>query len=307
MSNQVGRIDMHHHVVPPRYVDDTPLPITIPDTATQLQWMDGFGIQAAVTSLTPRVFLQHPGKEREIARACNEFQASLIQGHPARFGSFAVLPLPDVDGALAEIAYALDELHLDGVGFFSNQGNVYLGDPRLDPVFEELDRRKAIAFVHPAHCSAPPELNLKAPGATIEYVIDTTRAIVNLLFNGTLKHYPNVRMIFSHGGGTAPFLTHRIINSARGWNPPVPDALQTLQSLYYDTASAAAPYALRSLCSLVDVSHILWGTDLPFVYGERQQQEIDEWEEYDDLDAAAKRAIERDNALRLFPRLGGSA
>jgi 6-methylsalicylate decarboxylase len=178
-----------------------------------------------------------------------------------------------------------------------------LGDPRLDPVFEELDRRRAIAFVHPAHCSAPPELNLNAPGATIEYVIDTTRAIVNLLFNGTLKRYANVRMIFSHGGGTVPFLTHRVVNSARNWTGGEQAAMEALQSLYYDTASAAAPYALRSLCSLVDSSHILWGTDLPFVQGERQRVEIDEWEEYDDFDAATKRAIERENALRLFPRL----
>lgn len=303
MSNRPHRIDVHHHVVPPQYVEDTPLPITLPDTDTQLEWMDGFGIEAAITSLTPRVFLPHPGKEREIARGCNEFQAGLVHGHPARFGSFAALPLPDVDGALAEIEYALDELRLDGVGFFSNQGNVYLGDPRLDPVFEELNRRGAIAFVHPAHCSAPPELNLQAPGATIEYVIDTTRAIVNLLFNGTVKRYPKVRMIFSHGGGTVPFLTHRIVHGARGWKPAAPDALQTLQSLYYDIASAAAPYALRSLSSLVDTSHILWGSDLPFVQGERQQEEVEQWDEYAGFDATTKTAIERGNALRLFPRL----
>jgi len=303
MSSQQGRIDVHHHVVPPQYVEDTPLPIAIPDTDTQLEWMEGFGIQAAITSLTPRVFLPHPGKERQIARACNEFQATLVRDHPKSFGSFAVLPLPDVDGALEEIRYALDSLHLDGVGFFSNQGNVYLGDPRLDPIFDELDRRQAIAFVHPAHCNSPSESNLKAPGSVIEYVADTSRAIVNLLFNGTITRYPSVRMIFSHAGGTVPFLTHRINGIAQHAKPPITDVTPTLQSLYYDIASAAVSYAVRSLQALVETSHILWGSDLPFIQGQRQQDEIDEWQEYDGFDPAAKAAVERENALQLFPRL----
>ncbi len=300
-----GRIDVHHHVLPPQYVATTPMPVKVPDPETQLRTMDDFGIAAAITSLTPRVFLDAPGRRREVARACNEFQAGLVRDHPRRLGAFAALPLPDVDGALEEVAYALDVLRLDGVGLFSSQEGRYLGDPLYDPLFEELNRRKAVVFVHPAHCNAPAELNLKAHGSIVEYIFDTTRAVVNMLYTGVLRRSPDIRIIFSHGGGTVPFLTHRIAGLEHSAN--VPDVVGTLRSLYYDVASAMAPYALRSLQELADPTHILWGSDLPFIYGERLREEVDEWEAYDGFDAATRAAVERDNALRLFPRLAAAS
>jgi len=300
-----GRIDVHHHVLPPQFVDTTPMPFRVPDTDTQLRAMDELRVRAAVTSLTPRVFLENGSRRREVARACNEFQAGLVRDHPDRFGSFAVLPLPDVDGALAEVAYALDELRMDGVGLFSSQEGRYLGDGLYEPLFEELNRRKAVVFVHPAHCSAPAELNLRAPGATIEYIFDTTRAIVNLLYNGTLRRFPDLRIIFSHGGGTVPYLTYRISGLERSGN--VEDVIGTLQSLYYDLATAMVPYVLRSLQELVDPSHILWGTDYPFAQGPHLHEEVEIWEAYDGLDPAARAAVEYGNALRLFPRLAATS
>ena len=153
------RIDVHHHVVPPRYADDS-MPIKLPDTEAQLRSMDDWHIRTAITSLTPRVILKNMHRLREVARVCNEFQARMALEHPSRFGSFALLPLPDVDGALEEITYALDILHLDGVGLFSSVNDQYLGDPLFDPVFDELDRRKAVVFIHPTHCEAPRETNL---------------------------------------------------------------------------------------------------------------------------------------------------
>src|SRR5205814_1265727 len=214
-------------VLRPQSVDSTPMPMKVPDTDTHLRALDELGIRAAITSLTPRVFLQNGSRRREVARACNEFQAGMVRDHPDRFGAFAVLPLPDVDGALAEVAYALDELRMDGVGLYSSQEGRYLGDPLYEPLFEELNRRKAVVFVHPAHCSAPPELNLRAPGSTIEYIFDTTRAIVNLLYNGTLRRFPDLRMIFSHGGGTVPYLTFRISRMEASGN--VENVVGTLQ------------------------------------------------------------------------------
>src|SRR6266542_6354882 len=203
------RIDVHHHVVPPEFADD-PMPIKVPDTAAQLRSMDNWHIQAAITSLTPRVILKNMHRLREVARTCNEFQAQMLRDHPTRFGSFALLPLPDVDGALAEIAYAFDVLRLDGVGLFSSVNERYLGDPSFDPVFDELNRRKAVAFIHPTHCEAAEHTGLRAPPFVVEYVFDTTRAIVNLIFTGTLKRRPNIRFIVAHGGGTVPFLAQRI-------------------------------------------------------------------------------------------------
>jgi 6-methylsalicylate decarboxylase len=296
------RIDVHHHVVPPQYADRS-MPIKIPDVETQLQTMDSWKIRTAITSLTPRVILKNLHRLREVARTCNEFQARLILEHPSRFGSFALLPLPDVDGALEEITYALDILHLDGVGLFSSVNDRYLGDPLFDPVFDELNRRKAVVFIHPTHCEAPEHTQLHAPPFVVEYVFDTSRAIVNLIFTGTLQRCPDIRLIVAHGGGAVPFLTQRISmlevhRHAKG----VTDVIPTLRSLYYEIASTSAGYALRSLQELADPTHIPWGSDLPFVYGERLQEEVDHWEEYDGFDDAARLGVEQLNALQLFPR-----
>jgi 6-methylsalicylate decarboxylase len=303
------RIDVHHHVVPPQYADSS-MPIKLPDTEAQLQSMDSWQIRTAITSLTPRVVLKNIHRLRQVARACNEFQARMVLEHPSRFGSFALLPLPDVDGALEEITYALDILHLDGVGLFSSVDNRYLGDPLFDPVFDELNERKAVVFIHPTHCEAPEHTQLHAPPFVVEYVFDTTRAIVNLIFTGTLSRCPDIRFIVAHGGGAVPFLAQRIsmLEGHRGAKG-VTDVIPALQSLYYETASTTAGYALRSLQELVDPTHILWGSDLPFVYGQRLQAEVDHWEAYDGFDAAARIAIEQQNAVRLFPRfaLGAGA
>lgn len=296
------RIDVHHHVLPPQYADDS-MPIKLPDTEAQLHSMDHWHIRTAITSLTPRVILKNMHRLREVARICNEFQASMLLEQSARFGSFALLPLPDVDGALEELAYALDILRLHGVGLFSSVSGRYLGDPLFDPVFDELDRRKAIVFIHPTHCEAPVETHLRAPPFVVEYVFDTTRAIVNLVFSGTLKRCPDIRFIVAHGGGTVPFLAQRIamLEGHRGAKG-VAGVLPALRSLYYETASTTAPYALRCLQELVEPTHILWGSDLPFVYGERLQAEVEHWEAYDGFDDNARSAIEEGNALRLFPR-----
>ena len=296
------RIDVHHHVVPPEFADDS-LPIKLPDTAMQLRSMDSWHIQTAITSLTPRVVLKNIHRLREVARACNEFQAQMLRDHPARFGSFALLPLPDVDGTLAEINYALDVLRLDGVGLFSSVNERYLGDPSFDPVFDELNRRKAVVFIHPTHCEAPEHTGLRAPPFVVEYVFDTTRAIVNLIYTDTLKRCPDIRFIVAHCGGTVPFLAQRIamMEGHRGARN-VTEVLPTLRSLYYEIASTTSGYALRSLQEVADPTHILWGSDLPFVYGERLQEEIHHWEAYDGFDATVRRNVEQMNALRLFPR-----
>src|SRR5262245_58646264 len=280
------------------------MPIKLPDTEAQLRSMDSWHIQTAITSLTPRVLLKNLHRLREVARACNEFQAQRVRANPARFGSFALLPLPDVDGALAEIEHAFDVLRLDGVGLFSSVNERYLGDPSFDPVFDELNRRKAVVFIHPTHCEAPEHTHLHAPPFVVEYVFDTTRAMVNLIYTGTLKRCPDIRFIVAHGGGTVPFLAQRIVMMEGHRNVKgVTNVLPTLRSLYYEIASTTAGFALRSLQELADTTHILWCSDLPFVYGARLQEEVDHWEHYHGFDAAARRNVEQTNALSLFPRL----
>jgi predicted TIM-barrel fold metal-dependent hydrolase len=296
------RVDVHHHVVPPQYADDS-MPIKVPAIETQLQSMDKWQIRTAITSLTPRVILKNMHRLREVARTCNEFQARMALEHPSRFGSFALLPLPDVDGALEEITYALDILHLDGVSLFSSVNDRYLGDPLFDSVFDELNRRNVVVFIHPTHCEAPQETNLGAPPFVVEYVFDTTRAIVNLIFTGTLKRYPDIRLIIAHGGGTVPFLAQRIsMLEGHRKAPEVADVIPTLRALYYEIASTTAGYGLRSLQEVADLTHILWGSDLPFVYGKRLQEEVDHWEAYNGFNTDERMDVEQRNAFRLFPR-----
>ena len=304
--NQTGpgswRIDVHHHVVPPEFADDS-MPVRLPNSQEQLRTMDSWHIRAAITSLTPRVLLKNLHRLPDVARACNEFQARRAGDNQARFGSFALLPLPDVDGALKEISYALEVLRLDGIGLFSSVNDRYLGDPLFDPVFDELNRRHAVVFIHPTHCEAPEHSHLHAPPFVVEYVFDTTRAIVNLIYSGTFKRCPNIRFIVAHGGGAVPFLAQRIamMEGHRGAKG-VSDVIPALRRLYYEIASTTSAFALRSLQELADATHILWGSDLPFVYGNRLKEEVDHWEKYDGFDAASRAAVEEENALRLLPR-----
>lgn len=303
---QNWRIDVHHHVVPPEFADDS-MPIKLPDAGAQLRSMDDWKIRAAITSLTPRVLLKNLHRLREVARSCNEFQAQRMHNHRARFGAFALLPLPDVDGALEEISYALDLLRLDGIGLFSSVADRYLGDPLFDPIFDELNRRGAVVFIHPTHCEAPAHTRLHAPPFVVEYVLDTTRAIVNLIYSGTLKRCPHIRFIVAHGGGTVPFLAQRIAmmeghRGAKGVTGVIP----SLRSLYYEIASTTSAFALRSLQELADPSRVLWGSDLPFVYGERLREEVEHWDHYDGFDPSARAAVEELNALKLFPRFAAA-
>lgn len=181
-------------------------------------------------------------------------------------------------------------MRLDGVGLFSSVCDRYLGDPLFDPSFDELNRRGAVVFIHPTHCEAPEHTGLLAPPFAVEYVFDTTRAIVNLVYTGTLQRCPNIRLIVAHGGSTVPYLAERIamIEGHRGAKS-VTGVIPALRALYYETASTTSAFALRSLQEFADPARILWGSDLPFVYGARLQREIEHWEHYPGFDNAARR------------------
>jgi predicted TIM-barrel fold metal-dependent hydrolase len=313
------RIDVHHHIVPREYVEalaaigiETPGRFPFPDWSPEatLELMDQDGIAAAITSISaPGVYFGDDAFARDLARRCNEIAAGLVSDHPKRFGAFAALPLPDVDAALRELEYALDTLRLDGVALLTSIGNKYLGDPAFEPLFDELDRRKAVVYTHP---NIPPgfevpELILPAP--LIEFIFDTTRAATNMVLSGTLERHPDIHPILSHAGGAIPYIAGRIAlvddNPLVSQNIPR-GAIAALQRFYYDTALSATRYALPSLKALVDPTHILFGTDYPFAPEGMTGETISGLEDHGDFDAAAKRAVERDNAARLFPRLVGT-
>ena len=212
--------------------------------ARSIDDMDKNGVATAVTSVTtPGVWLGDNAQGRRIARECNEYAARLVRDYPGRFGAFAALPLPDVEGSLREAEYALDTLKADSICLLTSYGDKWLGDPAYAPVFEELNRRKAVVYTHPIAPNCCRNLVPDIADPVIEYGTDTTRTIASLLFSGAAARYRDVRFIFSHGGGTAPFLAERLARVPVARNDlgaRVPNGvLYELKKFHYDTAQAA--------------------------------------------------------------------
>ncbi len=310
------RIDVHHHILPPNYVDivgdDRIGPLILagktPEWTPQMsiEAMDRNGIQTALTSISaPGLWFGDSQETIDLCRHCNEYAADLSRDHPDRFGVFASLPLPDVDASLKEIDFALDELKADGIGLLTSYGDRYPGDPEFAPVFDELNRRKAVVYFHPtnAPCNqCQPEI----PAATLDFPFDTTRAITSMLFGGTFTRCRDIKFIFSHAGGTIPFLAERIsrLQNLPRFGEKVPDGvIAELSRLYYDTALSANWLAFRSLFELVAADHVLFGSDYPFAPEPTMTGSIKALQEMG-LDANVLRGIERDNALKLMPHLG---
>ena len=309
-----GRIDVHHHILPPDYIaamrrigNNAVGGVTIPDWKIQdsLYVMDKNEIAAAITSM-PFVYFDDLPLTADFARRCNEFSARLVSDHPKRFGSFAVLPLPDVVAALRELEHAIDKLKLDGIVLPTNVGGNYLGAPEFDELFYELNRRKAVVFIHPIDPPGECSPDLKLPTGLMEFVFDTTRAIASLIFSGTLEARPHIQFIVAHAGGTVPYLAWRIslLEYKYEMKKKAPKGvINYLKRLYYDTALSATPHALRSLQELVDPSHILFGSDYPFAPDPLTSVSIKGLKNYDGFDEQALKAIDHGNALKLFPRL----
>jgi predicted TIM-barrel fold metal-dependent hydrolase len=314
-------IDTHHHIYPARYVaqnlkrlldDATILPASAYQNWTPslaLEQMDKAGIESAITSITsPGVWFEgdSAGDNRARARDCNEFGAAMMRDHPERFGMFGAIPVPDIDGSLAEIAYALDVLKLDGIGVLTSYAGKLLGDPTFDPVFDELNRRKAKVFVHPT-MSCCGNVFPGVSGPTIEFPTDSARAIASLLLRGTFARCPNITFLFSHGGGTLPSIVQRVIGSVRTLSPEdrarfVPNGAEyELQRQYYDVASVAMnPAGMAAVLKLWPSTQITYGSDAPFGSTTGIVEALMKL----DLAPALLQAIHRDNALRLFPRFG---
>jgi predicted TIM-barrel fold metal-dependent hydrolase len=295
------RIDTHHHVFSPAYVaeldkvNQAPPIVKNWSVARTLDDMDKAGVATSMLSVTtPQVAFADPVAARRIAREGNE--------HRGRFGHFAMLPMQDADGALRELEYALDVLKADGIGLLTSYGDKWLGHPAFDPVMNELNRRKAVLYTHPTAANCCRALLPDVPPTVIEFGTDTTRAITNIVFSGTAARCPDLQFIFSHAGGTLPFLTERLLKMPvidPGLAPRVPrGVLFELQRFHYDTAWAAHPMALASLTRLVKTSQILFGSDYPYRTGADHVKGLADYG-FSDADL---RAIGRDNALRLLPR-----
>ena len=215
-----GRIDIHHHFQPDVYfafqkAHGKGFPANQWILSKDLEDMDQAGTDVAFLSLTtPGFMFGEMNEVRKVSRSCNEAAAKLIADHPGHFGSFATIPLTDTEGALRETEYALDTLKADGIALYSNYGDVWLGHATFAPVYEELNRRKTIIYVHPVLPNCCADLSVARDGvpneiAMIEFGTDTTRAIASLIFSGMTTKFPDITWIFAHGGGTMPFLIER--------------------------------------------------------------------------------------------------
>ena len=314
-----GRIDVHHHFLPPEYVaawgEDTLAKTAAAgrlfgwSVARTLDLMGFAGIETAMLSISsPGFRLGDPDRAR-LCRFCNDLAAGIGRDHPGRFGMFANLPLPDLDLALTEIEYGLDVLGADGVTLYSNYQGRHLGDPGLQPMWQELNRRKAVVYVHPTQ----PAGGGWVPGisvSTLEFPFETTRTIVSLLYHGTPERFPDIRFIFSHAGGAMPYLAGRVATLSdvnpnfrqRGFAAVIP----ALRRFHYDITQAANPYTFRALLELVPVSQLLFGSDIPFASQSQIGLTITGLAELG-LEPDQVLAIDRDNALALFARFAGPA
>jgi len=268
--------------------------------------MDAAGVATAITSITTPAlrFLDEAGA-RKVARECNEYSAKLVADSKGRFGMFAAMPMPHVGASLHELTYALDTLKADGIGFLTSYGDKWLGDPLFAPIMDELNRRKAVMYTHPTTANCCANLIPDVPDAIIEWGTDTTRTIASLVFGGTAARCRDIRFIFSHGGGTLPFLTERFVRLPQinqKVAPRVPNGVEyELKRFYYDTAQAAHPMALASLTKLVPSSQIVFGTDYPYRTAIDHVNGLTAY----GFSASDLAAIDRENALRLIPRLKG--
>jgi len=302
-----GRIDVHRHFTPPGYVVD-PVRTHLNDRSTlarQLEDMDRGGVALAVTTIVvPDIKLPDKDAARKFSRMANEYAAKLRADYPGRFGNFADLPFPDVDGTLKEIEYAFDALKADGVFLRTNYEDKFLGDPVFNPVFEELNRRHAVLYTHPTSHPCCVRLVPGLRDADIEYGTNTTRAIAKMVFSGASRRYPNMRVIWSHAGGTMPFLVRRFIKrvvESPEFQPVLPEGfLPEARKFYYDVAQAPDAPAMASLKAVVPVSRILFGTDWPYLTTEEHVRGLEKSGVFSEAELAA---IGRDNALKLLPTL----
>jgi predicted TIM-barrel fold metal-dependent hydrolase len=310
------RIDTHHHYFPPAYLEPLAAwgkrsgfgglqaPHREWSIARDLDEMDRGGVAMSVLSIsTPGIWFGDAEEGRRMARLCNDYAAEMRRDHKGRYGIFANLPLPDVDGALTEIAYALDTLKADGIGLMTSYGDKWPGDPLFAPVFAELNRRRAVVYFHPLAPDCCGTLQPGVPASLLEYPHDTARAVASLLFNGAFARYRDISWIFSHAGGSVPQLAGRIAAGSRNRKDlaaiaPAGIAAE-LTRLYYDTANSAYAPTMAALLAFVPSSQIVFGSDYPYYTVSENVEGLAGIALTDEQ----RQAIDHGNAERLLPQL----
>ena len=314
------RVDVHIHFLPDYYrealaaaghsrPDGMP---KIPEwsEADALQTMDRLNIGTAMLSVSsPGVHFGDDHAARQLSRRLNETAAQLVRKHPDRFGFFAITPLPDMEGAIAEARYALDELGADGVVLETNHHGVYLGDEKMERLYTELNQRKVVAFIHPTSpsCSCCESLALGYPRPIMEFLFETTRSVVQVILSGVTTRYPNLRFIVPHAGAMLPVIASRVELLSpllpQTKDQPLPDLRAELRKLHYDLAGAPLPELLGALLQVADKSHLHYGSDWPFTPADACLKLARQLDATSLFDPEALQAAMGGNARQLFPRL----
>ena len=308
------RIDVHFHHIPPFYSEAVyeagrgPAIGKYPDWTPQLalELMDSHGIEVALTSLAqPGVGFGNEASAQTLARRCNDYAADLVARWPRRFGAFATVPMWSIEGAIAEITHCLDVLKFDGISLFASYEEKFLGDPWFDPVLDRLNVRGAVVFVHPGLHPSSKGLALPWPGFMMEYLFDTTRAVVNLIFSGAIARFPRVQFILPHAGGLVPYFAWRLsVSPMIDKRLPQLSREQVFEGLahfWYDNALAPGEQTFGALDRVARPERIVFGTDYPFA-NPRVIAEAVKTYESGFLPDARRAAIDRSNALALFPK-----
>ena len=311
-------IDLHAHPVTDSFrramdelgidpLEEDGFPLPKWSTEEHLAFMAAAGIDYTILSApVPHIYNGDAEKACSAARRINEDTAQIVRQYPGRFGFAALVPLPDVDGALAETAYALDALGAVGVKVATNMGGVYLGDPAFDPVMEEWDRRKALVILHPCRARKRPENAITGTVAAIyEYPADTTRAVLNMIANRIMTRFPDIRWVVPHCGSFLPYMLQRFtgvsgILASMGMMETV-DVKAESERLYFDIAGDPEPVQLKMLRMVAADDRIVFGSDFPHSPARvilAKKQHLDANPEYDGI----RERIYSDNAIRLLDR-----
>jgi predicted TIM-barrel fold metal-dependent hydrolase len=321
LAPKKGKIDIHHHILPPNILPHPgmptvtskkfPYPEWTPQVAIEQMDRNGIATGMSSTGTIPTLLTMEDGVRRTAIRKWNEYGARLGSDYPRRFGLFAPLPLPDVDGSLKEIEYVYDTLKTDGMGLLTSYGDIWLGDPKFRPVFEELNRRKAIVFVHTtdASCCTQTQMTYMTPPANtswIEWPMNTARCIYSLMSNGVFRNLPDIRFIFAHGGGVMPLLVARLRDMRKtttldpaDYDKFFPNGVDAeFAKLYFETAQAFDQVNYNALSSLVPTSHIMYGSDFPWFDISVSRDGFSKL----NVSPVVRQAIARGNAETLMPR-----
>jgi 6-methylsalicylate decarboxylase len=314
------RIDVHAHFLPNFYHDAlVEAGQTSPDgfpgipkwnEEAALNMMDQLQIEAALLSISsPGVHFGNDQKAKALSRRVNEEGTRLRQAHPRRFGLFAATPLPNIDMAIEEAVYAIDQLHAEGVCVESNHHGLYHGDPKLDPFYAELNRRKAAVFIHPTSpsCEGCGPLSLGYPSPMLEFMFETTRTVTHLVLSGVTTRFPDMRIIIPHAGAALSVLASRVDALApfllKGSATVIPQLKTEMRKLYYDLAGAPLPVLLDALLKIVDPDHLLYGSDWPFTPTAAVKDAVSALDSTPLLNGDLRQAVMAENALRLFAGL----